>query len=166
MHGNNDTASAVEAFRRADVTIHRRGRELLGHRFVGFGGDGTAPHDTELAEGESLELRLAGAIFLTHVPPRTRLPLGPDRPPGPLPRPAGTGEDPVVAAMADEPRAHICGHIHSTEGVAYLGRTKIVKLGAAMWNRCALLDLDTLRAQFLDLAPGAARQGRRLSTRP
>jgi hypothetical protein len=33
--------------------------------------------------------------------------------------------------------------------------TKVIKLRAAMWNRCAYLDLDTLRADFRDLsAPG------------
>ena len=77
VHGNNDTAAAVDEFRHAGVTIHRRERSLLGHRFVGLGGDGTAPHDTELGPGESLELRLEGAILLTHVPPRRRLVLRP-----------------------------------------------------------------------------------------
>src|SRR4051812_42036721 len=52
VHGNNDTREAVETFRREGVTIHRRERELFGRRFVGFGGDGSAPHDDELVDGE------------------------------------------------------------------------------------------------------------------
>ncbi|MBI3973107.1 MAG: metallophosphoesterase family protein [Chloroflexi bacterium] len=147
VHGNNDTIEAVETFRRAGVTIHRSEREIGGFRFAGFGGDGTAPHDFELAEGETLDLRLDGAIFLTHVPPQVRLPYGPDVPRTKMvapPRPSGD-------ALAGAPRAHICGHIHHIEGVAYLGPTKVVKLRAAMLNRCALLDVRTLRTDFRDL---------------
>lgn len=130
VHGNNDTREVVELFRREEVTIHRRARELLGHRFVGFGGDGNAPHDVELAEGEQEHLPLDGAIFLTHIPPASR---------GPAPQ--------------GGPRAHICGHIHHTEGTYDRGTTRIVKLRAAMWNRCALLDLETRAVTFLNLEP-------------
>ncbi len=143
VHGNNDTLRAVEEFRRAGVTIHRQEREVAGVRFVGFGGDGTAPHDSQLAPGETLTLDLAGAILLTHLPPRGLHYVVHDQ---------GAPVQPGAA-----PRAHVCGHVHHTEGIAWLGPTKVVKLRAAMWNRCALLDLDTLAATFLDLAPGAPR---------
>ncbi len=175
VHGNNDTWEAVETFRREGVTIHRRERELGGVRFVGFGGDGTATFDAELAEEESLDLRLSGAIFLTHLPP-PRLRYGPDTPgegpssstsPAPLAsaslkagnaaRPsrasAATLGRPAAPQLADAPLAQICGHIHHLEGVARLGPTKVVKVRAAMWNRCATLDLRTLRATFRDLGP-------------
>jgi Icc-related predicted phosphoesterase len=146
VHGNNDTAGAVEEFRRAGVTIHRRERVVDGVRFVGFGGDGNAPHDVELGRGESLDLDLEGCILLTHLPP-PRLRYGPDGPPPP-PDPR---RSPDLALPA--PRAQVCGHIHHPEGVAWLGRTKVIKPRAAMWNRCALLDLDTLAATFRDLDP-------------
>lgn len=146
VHGNNDTYAAVETFRRENVTIHRRERSLGEARFVGFGGDGSALHDQELADGETLELRLGGAVLLTHLPPQARLTYS-------------TREEAARAAVQSEnlsqPRAHVCGHIHQTEGVAYLGATKVVKLRAAMWNRCALLDVKTLSATFRDLESSA-----------
>jgi len=79
VHGNNDTLEAVEEFRRAGVTIHRREREVDGIRFVGYGGPAEDMHDLELGPGETLDLHLEGTILLTHVPP-PRLRYGPDRP--------------------------------------------------------------------------------------
>ena len=156
VHGNNDTLAAVEIFRRTGVTLHRREREACGYRFVGFGGDGSALHDVELAEGESMDLRLQGAMFLTHVPPRAGLRYGADVPP---PAVAARRAGGLVGGAPGAPRAHVCGHVHRTEGVAWLGQTKVIKLRAAMWNRAALLDLATLRTEFIDLDPRAARGG-------
>jgi Icc-related predicted phosphoesterase len=151
VHGNNDTLEAVEEFRRAGVTIHRREREVDGVRYVGFGGDGSAPYDLQLGPGETLDLHLEGAVLLTHVPP-PGLRYGPDRPGAPPPPPAaGLPFDPALPA----PRAQLCGHVHATEGVAWLGRTKVIKLRAAMWNRCALLDLERLAPTFRPLDPRA-----------
>ncbi len=170
VHGNNDTVAAVEEFRRAGVTIHRQEREVAGVRFVGFGGDGTAPHDTELATGESLSLDLEGAILLTHLPPPGVRYASQDREAPPRKPGVATGNPPgddqeisiapSTGPTIPSPRAHICGHIHHSEGIAWIGPTKIVKLRAAMWNRCALLDLDTLVATFRDLAPDAPRSSR------
>ena len=162
VHGNNDTLEAVEEFRRAGVTIHRREREVAGVRFVGFGGTGEALHDLELGPGETLDLHLEGAVLLTHVPP-PRLRYAPDRPgERPPPPAADLPFDPALPA----PRAQVCGHIHSPEGVAWLGRTKVIKLRAAMWNRCALLDLDSLSATFRDLDPAAPRPAPSPTRRP
>jgi Icc-related predicted phosphoesterase len=161
VHGNNDTFEAVEIFRREGVTIHRQERQLLGTRFVGFGGDGTATHDLELAEGELEQLDPSGAILLTHVPPRglryfltdpdgrrrtndeSQLRDGERR--------SSFATRPSSPTLAFAPRAQICGHIHHQEGIAYLGPTKVVKLRAAMWNRCAVLDLRSLGVSFRNL---------------
>jgi Icc-related predicted phosphoesterase len=145
VHGNNDTRDVVQLFRAEGITLHRQEKTMLGHRFVGFGGDGYAPHDTELAEGELESLDMEGAILMTHVPPGG-LELSPVDGPG-VPRGFTFGG----ALVSGGPRVHICGHIHQTEGVAYYAGTKIVKLRAAMWNRCALLNLDTLAVRFEDL---------------
>jgi len=175
VHGNNDTLEAVETFRREGVTIHRRERELFGVRFVGFGGDGTATYDDELAEGESLELDPTGAILLTHLPPphlrytlvdpdegrkmkdewRSSV-LRPSSAPSlrsghALSATEGSFVQPPSPELIGAPRAQICGHIHQLEGVARLGPTKVIKVRAAMWNRCATLDLRTLRARFRNL---------------
>lgn len=146
VHGNNDGPEAVRVFREHGVTIHRRSATQAGHCFVGIGGDGYAPHDTELGPGESIDLPVDGSILLTHIPP-ARIELTKvdgDH----VPRSFEFGQ-PVEGG----PRAHICGHVHHTEGVGYLAGTKVIKLRAAMWNSCALLDLDTLRTTFLTLEP-------------
>jgi Icc-related predicted phosphoesterase len=157
VHGNNDTPGAVEEFRRAGVTIHRREREVDGVRFVGLGGDGYAPHDVELGPGESLDLDLEGSVLLTHLPPPglRYAPDGPPPPPAPGRPPLGFASQ---APAPPAPRAQVCGHIHHTEGVAWRDRTKVIKPRAAMWNRCALLDLDTLAATFRDLEPRVAHR--------
>lgn len=164
VHGNNDSARVVAIFREAGVTIHRQARAVAGRIFVGFGGDGNAPHDTELGPGELEDLPLAGAIFLTHVPPTPRLALSPtDDPDAPVTFAFGATPGTVIR---DGPVAHLCGHIHATEGVGYLAGTKIIKLRAAMWNRAALLNLDTLHAEFLDLDPDGAPAPSRQRGRP
>ena len=150
VHGNNDSRTVVELFRREDVTIHRRERTLHGRRFVGMGGDGYAPHDVELAEGELAELPVEGAILLTHVPPAGRLTLSTVDGPS-IPQNLTLGGQ----LLEGGPLAHICGHIHGTEGVGMYACAKIIKLRAAMWNACALLDLDTLHAEFLPLDPSS-----------
>ena len=167
VHGNNDTLQAVETFRREGVTIHRRERELFGVRFVGFGGDGTASYDDELAEGESLHVDPTDAILLTHLPPpRLRYSLhDPDerrktkgesttsvlRPALALSGAEGSFVQPPERDLIGAPCAQICGHIHQLEGVARLGPTKVIKVRAAMWNRCATLDVRTLHARFRNL---------------
>ncbi len=151
VHGNNDTAEAVETFRREGVTIHRRERTLHGVRFVGFGGDGTQPHDFDVAGGESLELRLADSILLTHLPPpgvRYTVPNNADVAIAAASQPRRPA---ASHALFDAPRTQVCGHIHHHEGIAWLGPTKVIKLRAAMWNRCAMLDLKSLRVVFSDL---------------
>jgi Icc-related predicted phosphoesterase len=145
VHGNNDSWPAVQEFRRAGVTIHRQERVVAGVRFTGFGGTGDAPHDLELGPGETLHLNPEGSILLTHVPPPGRLRYGPD---AAAPAPPSAAAPHLLA-----PRAQVCGHIHHNEGVAWIGPTKVIKLRAAMLNRCALLDLDTLAVTFRDLAP-------------
>ena len=127
------------------VTIHRLcEREVDGIRFVGYGGPAEDLHDLELGPGETLDLRLEGTILLTHVPP-PRLRYGPDRPGA---RPPPVAHDLPFDPALPAPRAQVCGHLHATEGVAWLGRTKVIKLRAATWNSCALLDLDGLAAGF------------------
>ena len=158
VHGNNDTRDATDLFVREGVTIHRREREVAGVRFVGIGGDGTAPWDTELGPDESLDLRLDGAILLTHVPPRNGLRYVRDDRGTSLAPPSSSTGHPL---LANAPRAHVCGHVHRLEGVAYIGPTKVVKVGAAMWNACALLDLRTLATQFIRIDPAAVPRSRR-----
>jgi Icc-related predicted phosphoesterase len=154
VHGNNDSAEVARYFREEGLTLHRQERTLFGHRFTGFGGDGNATHDIELQPGEMEQLSPEGSIFLTHIPPSFRIALSPVDGPK-VPR-SITGQ-----LTEGGPRAHICGHIHHTQGVAYYAGTKIVKLRAAMWGSCALLDLDTLAVTFLPLDPDAQPRARR-----
>ncbi len=50
--------------------------------------------------------------------------------------------------IIDFPLAHICGHIHHTWGVGYLGSTKIIKLAASYLGYYAIMDLQSLVVEF------------------
>jgi Icc-related predicted phosphoesterase len=50
--------------------------------------------------------------------------------------------------LSDAPLVHICGHIHHTQGVAYLGTTKIVKLAPLESGYYAIMDLENLKVEF------------------
>lgn len=50
--------------------------------------------------------------------------------------------------LSDAPLVHICGHIHHTWGIGYLGSTKVVKLAASYLGYYAIMDLETLHVDF------------------
>jgi Icc-related predicted phosphoesterase len=50
--------------------------------------------------------------------------------------------------IIDFPLVHICGHIHHTWGVGYLGDTKVIKLAGAYLGYYAIMDLENLHVDF------------------
>lgn len=59
---------------------------------------------------------------------------------------------PTKKRLAYSPLIHICGHIHTQEGIAHLGSTKIIKLAAAQTGHYAILDLQNLEVDFRRLS--------------
>jgi Icc-related predicted phosphoesterase len=55
---------------------------------------------------------------------------------------------PAAKRLVDSPLVHICGHIHHQQGVAYLGKTKIIKVGSAESGHYAIMNLDSLLVKF------------------
>ena len=125
VHGNNDSWPAVQEFRRAGVTIHRQEREWTASASPASAAPATALHDLELGPGETLTSTRRGASSSPTSPPPAGSATGTATPP---PRGAPCPATPHLPA----PRAQVCGHIHHSEGVAWIGPTKVIKLRAAM----------------------------------
>ncbi len=51
-------------------------------------------------------------------------------------------------SLSDAPLVHICGHIHHTWGIGYLGSTKVIKLAGAYMGYYAIMDLSNLHVKF------------------
>ena len=124
VHGNNDSWPAVQEFRRAGVTIHRQEREWPGSASPASVAPETPPTTWSWGQGRRCTSTRRGASSS----PTSRPPAGSRTartPPAPAPPSAAT---PHLLA----PRAQVCGHIHHSEGVAWIGPTKVIKLRAAM----------------------------------
>ena len=50
--------------------------------------------------------------------------------------------------LSDVPLVHICGHLHSRFGTAFLGKTKVIQLASLETGHYAILDLETLVVKF------------------
>ena len=53
--------------------------------------------------------------------------------------------------LADAPLAHICGHIHHTQGIGSLGQTKVIKLASSAQGNIAIMNLENLGVEFMRL---------------
>lgn len=107
-------------------------------RFTGVGGSPASWAGQY--EGESMvdKKAIANSIFISHVPPPGILVL--------------QQKDLAVSdsekKLADSPLVHICGHLHSRWGTAFLGKTKVIQLASLETGHYAILDLETLEVVF------------------
>lgn len=135
--GNNDFGRSIELFNIMYPSIEGREEKYFGRKFTGSG-------ESSFINKEML----ADSIFMTHYPPpgRYRYVLKEDDSSH-----AGfeLGIENSPMQFADSPLLHICGHLHDQIGLAYIGRTKLVKLGSAVLGHCAIIDLQTLKVKFL-----------------
>jgi len=154
LFGNMDTHEVRELFEQRGVSIHLRKVKLSGGWVIaGFGGSGPTPFGTliEFPEDEIYK-GLAGlgigakTVLATHAPPRDA--SGLDYARG---KPVGSS---AIRRIIEErqPAASLCGHIHENEGEATIGRTKVIKVGAAMDGRAVELEVGKgISANFIDL---------------
>lgn len=136
--GNNDFGRAYYKLKGAFNSLEGKIVEFGGRKFTGVGGS-PASWAGQYA-GESLidKKSIAGTIFVSHVPP-----------PGVHNYQKNDCDSPVSKKnFSDSPLVHICGHIHSQWGCAYLGQTKIIKLAPAETGFYAIMDLTTLAVEF------------------
>ncbi|OQA03755.1 MAG: Calcineurin-like phosphoesterase superfamily domain protein [bacterium ADurb.Bin400] len=157
VSGNNDFGEGYERMRREYLPLDELDEVIInGRRFVGVGGSPLLWDLDRTDSSATLRNKIAGSVFLSHYPPRGNFQyakidsgLSPADSNTTTPLPDIVGYRP--RNITNSPLLHICGHIHSQYGVAHLGQTKIIKLGAANQGHCAILDLASLRVEFLNL---------------
>lgn len=136
--GNNDFGRAYYKLNAKYKSLEGRVAELSGKKFTGVGGSPASWAGQY--EGESMVDKKAinGSIFVSHVPPPGILVL--------------QQKDLAVSdsrkKLADSPLVHICGHLHSRWGTAFLGKTKVIQLASLETGHYAILDLETLEVRF------------------
>ncbi len=136
--GNMDVKEVLDFLEEKGVSIHGKVVEVNGVKIGGLGGSNITPFRTpfELEENEILAALegLECDIAVIHTPPFGYY----DWIAG-----ASVGSRAVREWMdRKKPKLLICAHIHEYEGTARVGDTLIVKLGAAMNGRCAIIDVD------------------------
>ena len=136
--GNNDFGRAYYKLNAKYKSLEGKVAELSGKKFTGVGGSPASWAGQY--EGESMvdKKAIAGSIFISHVPPPGILFL--------------QQKDLAVSdsrkKLADSPLVHICGHLHSRWGTAFLGKTKVIQLASLETGHYAILDLETLEVVF------------------
>lgn len=139
VSGNNDIGQSYQYRSKILKNIDGQVVKYQGFKFSGFGG--MAANFEGQNFGPSLINKpqdVAGTILLSHIPPSRKLHYSRR---DILCQQTGAG-------LMDAPRAHLCGHLHGYPGVACIGGTKIVKMGAAKDGYQAEMDLDTLEVFF------------------
>lgn len=138
--GNNDIGQSYQYTSRVLKNIDGQVATYQGFKFSGFGG--TTANFEGQNFGPSLIKKpedIAGTILLSHIPPSKKLHY--------------SSQDikcqETRINLRDVPRAHLCGHLHGLPGVACIGGTKIVKMGAAKDGYWAEIDLGDLDVSFV-----------------
>jgi hypothetical protein len=88
------------------------------------------------------ETDLSDAIFLSHIPAKNFKNY----------HKFDHDEIDQTIVLKNAPKIQISGHQHSYWGVAYIGKTKILKLPAGLDLMAAMLDTETLKVKFIDLS--------------
>ncbi len=150
VHGNMDPFGVQKILVEKKISIHGKTVEFGGFKFAGWGGSGHTPNNTpceysedEIAQGLSKMQVDKNTVLLAHVPP---FGTSADSPvPG-----VHIGSKSLRAFVEQkQPSAVVCGHCHQSEGEELLGKTKVIKVAPLMAGRAALLELPSLKCEFL-----------------
>ncbi|MDI9619002.1 metallophosphoesterase [Methanothermobacter sp.] len=158
--GNCDPHGAVAKIENSKaVNIHGRSINIKNISICGLGGSNPTPFNTPLElEEDEIKAELNDLmknpgegdllILVTHAPPHgTSL----DR----IPSGDNVGSRGVRDAIErHRPSLHICGHIHESPGVDYIGETIVVNPGQLSDGRAALIEIEedgSINAEILNL---------------
>ncbi|MFA5926662.1 MAG: metallophosphoesterase [Patescibacteria group bacterium] len=170
VSGNNDFGDGFDILNEIYPCLDGRERKVAKHRFVGIGGSPIRWEGESDPLGEIQPDSIGGSILLWHYPPPGRLkyfsadslspaPLSAEKPKTQIPKPKDPEKQSSAlgfgafgfsgtSRLAHSPLAHICGHLHSRAGIAYVGGTKIVKLGGAVLDHYAIMNVENLKIEF------------------
>ncbi len=146
--GNNDFGQSYKILQNFTPSLEGRIVKLGERRFTGIGGSPASWSSEYAGENSLSKEKIAGTILVTHQPPAgvkyfTQNPKSKVQITNKLQNPN--------AKISDAPIAHICGHLHNTQGIGYIGETKVIKLASSALGNIAIMDLETLDVKFMRL---------------
>ncbi|MCL5410428.1 MAG: metallophosphoesterase [Patescibacteria group bacterium] len=136
--GNNDFGRSYFKLNARYKSLEGNIIKLLGRTFTGVGGSPASWAGQYAGESMIDKKKIAGSIFVSHVPPPGILTL----------QQKDLQTPPPKRRFSDSPLVHICGHLHYRWGTAYLGQTKVIQLASLETGHYAILDLETLAVEF------------------
>jgi len=139
--GNNDFGESYKVLQNHTPSLEGRIVKFGNRSFTGIGGSPASWSSEYQGENSLSKEQIAGTIFISHYPP-----------PGiKYYYQKATSYKLTPTSFKDAPIAHICGHLHSTLGIGFIGETKVVKLASSALGNIAIMDLDNLDVEFMRL---------------
>jgi len=135
--GNNDFGPGYYILKGKYKSLEGRVVEANKKKFCGVGGSPASWAGQYSGETMIDQASIGGSVFVSHVPP-----------PGILNYQKNDHHSPSLRKFSDSPLVHICGHIHSQYGVAFLGQTKVIKLAPLLYGYYAIMDLENFAIDF------------------
>ena len=153
IFGNADSKEVRALVEESGFGIHLKVAELgEGWSIAGFGGSRASIGTPNEFSEEEIYRGLSGlamgpkTILATHSPPYSVDGLD-------SPRPGIHAGSTAIRRIIEEkqPALSLCGHIHERQGQAKIGKTLVVKVGAAQCGQAALVEIGgNINAQFLE----------------
>ena len=154
--GNNDFGQSYKVLQDHTKSLEGRIVKLGGREFTGIGGSPTSWESEYSGEQTLKKEDITGKILVSHYPPagvtyyaknqRSEIPALPAGRRNPN---LTANRQPPTANLKDFPLVHICGHIHNTWGIGYIGQTKVIKLASSAFGYLAIMDLDSLEVEYV-----------------
>jgi len=135
--GNNDFGHGYHLLNSKFRSLEGKVVTISGRKFCGVGGSPASWAGQYSGQNMIDQVLVGGSIFVSHVPP-----------PGNLSYQKNDCASPTGRKFSDSPLVHICGHIHTNWGCAFLGQTKVVKLAPLLFGHYAIMNLENLSVEF------------------
>ena len=136
--GNNDFGPVYKIMKK--YSVENKMVEFAGEKIIGMGGIpdlwGHNIFPPKVSDAD-----IENSIFLSHIPPKNFKNF----------RKFDHAEIDDGVELESAPKIQICGHQHHYWGVAYIGKTKILKLPAGLLMMAAILDTESLKVEFINL---------------
>ncbi len=139
--GNNDVGEAYKLLQAGLTSVENKKVKFGSEKIVGMGGvPDLWGHGIFLPEIPQKDVE--NSIFLSHIPPKTFQNY----------RKFDHSEIDGSVELKSAPKIQISGHQHRYWGVAYIGKTKILKLPAGLLMMAATLDTQSSKVEFINLS--------------
>lgn len=139
--GNNDVGEAYTLLEAGLTSVENKKIKFGEEKIIGMGGTPDL-WGNDIFPPEVSETEIKDSIFLSHIPPKNFQNL----------RKFDHVEIDDSILLPNAPKIQICGHQHRYFGVAYIGKTKVLKLPAGLLMMAVILDTKSLKVEFINLS--------------